>query len=123
MWELRSRETLRRLSADYLNYDDVGAVMLEVDLEMTGGRYQHDIISNLRGGKSAWSGSGLAGAARRVQSRILGADGDPGGPGRPASNVLPRTLGGGPQLSHGAAVGRGGMPQIELEVATSLEFG
>ena len=41
-------ETLRRLSADYLNYDDVGAVMLEVDLEMTGGRYQNDIISNLR---------------------------------------------------------------------------
>jgi hypothetical protein len=41
-------ETLRRLSADYLNYDDVGAAMLEVDLEMTGGRYQNDIISNLR---------------------------------------------------------------------------
>jgi hypothetical protein len=41
-------ETLRRLSADYLNYDDVGAVMLEVDLEMTGGRYQNDILSNLQ---------------------------------------------------------------------------
>ena len=53
-------ETLRRLSADYLNYDDVGAVMLEVDVEMTGGRYQNDIISNLRWREIGRVKSGLA---------------------------------------------------------------
>jgi hypothetical protein len=39
-------ETCRRLSPDYLNYHDVGDAMLEIDREMTGGRYLDDIISN-----------------------------------------------------------------------------
>jgi hypothetical protein len=58
-------ETLRRLSPDYLNYDDVGAMLLEVDLEMTGGRYQNDIISNLR-----WREIGLV----RVGPRLAAPD-------------------------------------------------
>ena len=39
-------ELWRRLSADYLNYDDIGGAMLEVDREMTGGRYLTEIIRN-----------------------------------------------------------------------------
>jgi hypothetical protein len=37
-----------RLSADYLNYDDVGEALLEVDREMTGGRYAGEILRNFR---------------------------------------------------------------------------
>ena len=48
MWGLLSPRLLRRLSPDYLNYDDVGELLLEVDLELTGGRYRADIISNFR---------------------------------------------------------------------------
>jgi len=39
-------EVWRRLPADYLNYDHVGGAMLEVDREMTGGRYVAEIIRN-----------------------------------------------------------------------------
>lgn len=41
-------ETLRRLSPDHLNYEDVGDTLLDIDREMTGGRYVDDIISNFR---------------------------------------------------------------------------
>ncbi len=37
-----------RLSPDFLGYDDVGAELLEVDREMTGGRYQRLIGVNLQ---------------------------------------------------------------------------
>ena len=36
----------QRLSPNHLNYDDVGNLMLEVDREMTGGRYASEIIRN-----------------------------------------------------------------------------
>ena len=72
-------ETLRRLSADYLNYDDVGVMLLEVDLEMTGGGgIQDDIVSNLQ-----WREIGLVRVGPRVASpdeyspRILGAHATP----------------------------------------------
>jgi hypothetical protein len=54
-------ETFRRLSANYLNYDDVGAAMLEIDQEMTGGWYLDDIISNFR-----WREIGIVAVGPRV---------------------------------------------------------
>jgi hypothetical protein len=39
-------EVWKRLSADYLNYDDVGAALLEVDQELSGGRYHQVILNN-----------------------------------------------------------------------------
>ena len=41
-------ETWSRLSPDYLDYDKVGATILEVDLEATGGCYERAIARNLR---------------------------------------------------------------------------
>lgn len=41
-------ETWSRLSPHYLDYDDVGAMLLEVDAEATGGRYERLIARNLR---------------------------------------------------------------------------
>lgn len=41
-------ETWSRLSPHYLGYDDVGATLLEVDLEATAGRYERPIARNLR---------------------------------------------------------------------------
>jgi hypothetical protein len=38
----------QRLSPNHLNYDDVGDLMLEVDREMTGGRFASEIIRNFR---------------------------------------------------------------------------
>jgi hypothetical protein len=38
----------QRLSPNYLNYDDVGDLMLEIDREMTGGRFASEIIRNFR---------------------------------------------------------------------------
>lgn len=40
--------TWERLSPHYLNYDDVGAALLEVDRELTGGRYRRLIVNNFR---------------------------------------------------------------------------
>jgi len=54
-------ETWRRLSPDYLNYHDVGDAMLEIDREMTGGRYLDDIISNFR-----WRGIGMVAVGPRI---------------------------------------------------------
>ena len=54
-------ETWRRLSADYLNYDDVGDTMLEIDREMTGGRYLDDIISNFQ-----WREIGMVAVGPRI---------------------------------------------------------
>ncbi len=39
---------IRRLSADYLGYDDVGQMLLEADIELSGGVYRQIIINNLR---------------------------------------------------------------------------
>lgn len=39
-------ETWKRLSAQYLSYDDVGNVMLAVDRELTGGRYHREIYES-----------------------------------------------------------------------------
>jgi hypothetical protein len=41
-------ELWRRLPADYLNYDDVGTLMLEVDRDLTGGCYAAEIIRNFQ---------------------------------------------------------------------------
>ncbi|MDH3597520.1 MAG: hypothetical protein OEM93_22005 [Rhodospirillales bacterium] len=41
-------ETWGRLSPHFLNYDDVGRVLLEVDRQLTGGRYQQVILTNFR---------------------------------------------------------------------------
>jgi hypothetical protein len=51
----------QRLPADYLNYDDVGDVMLEVDREMTGGRYAREIVRNFR-----WREIGLVAVGPRM---------------------------------------------------------
>jgi hypothetical protein len=40
-------ETWRRLTADSLNYDDVAEMLLEVERELTGGRYRRLIQTNL----------------------------------------------------------------------------
>jgi hypothetical protein len=40
--------TWSRLSPDFLNYEDVGDALLEVDREMSGGRYQRLILNNFR---------------------------------------------------------------------------
>lgn len=39
-------ETWKRLSAQYLSYDDVGNVLLAVDRDFTGGRYQQEILES-----------------------------------------------------------------------------
>jgi hypothetical protein len=41
-------ELWRRLPADYLNYDDVGALLLEIDRDLSGGRYVAEIIRNFQ---------------------------------------------------------------------------
>ncbi len=41
-------ETWTRLSPHYLGYDDVGAVLLEVDRELSGGRYRQATLNNFR---------------------------------------------------------------------------
>jgi hypothetical protein len=41
-------ELWRRLPADYLHYDEVGRVMVEIDRDMTGGRHVAEIITNFR---------------------------------------------------------------------------
>jgi hypothetical protein len=38
----------RRVPADYLRYDGIGHLLLEVDRDLTGGRYAAEIISNFR---------------------------------------------------------------------------
>jgi hypothetical protein len=53
---LESRDTLglllagawSRLSPHFLNYDDVGDALLEEDREVTGGRFQSQILQNFR---------------------------------------------------------------------------
>jgi hypothetical protein len=66
-------ETWRRLSPHYLNYDDVAAAMLEMDLDLSGGRYRRVIVNNVlwRDIGSAVVGPRLAppgGAARHAFS-------------------------------------------------------
>jgi hypothetical protein len=39
-------ETWRRLSPNSLNYDDVGDLLLDIDVELTGGRFQQAILNN-----------------------------------------------------------------------------
>ncbi len=41
-------ETWKRLSPDHLHYADVGEILLEVDRELSGGRYRRAIINSLR---------------------------------------------------------------------------
>lgn len=59
-------ETWRRLSPHRLGYDDVGAVLLGVDLDVTGGRYRRLVSSNL-----LWREIGVASVGPR-----LGASGE-----------------------------------------------
>jgi hypothetical protein len=41
-------ETWKRLSPDYLRYEQVGEILLEVDRELSGGRYRQAIVKSLR---------------------------------------------------------------------------
>lgn len=41
-------DTWNQLSPDYLNYDDVGRVLIDVDQKLLGGRYESVIVNNLR---------------------------------------------------------------------------
>jgi hypothetical protein len=54
----------RRLSPDYLNYGDVGEVMLEVDHEMTGGRYIGEILRNFQ-----WREIGIVAVGPRLAAQ------------------------------------------------------
>jgi hypothetical protein len=55
-------QTWRLLPPDSLNYEDVAAVMLEVDLELTGGRYQRLIRNNF-----LWREIGLVQVGPRLE--------------------------------------------------------
>lgn len=52
--------TWSRLSPHYLNYDDVGETLLEVDRELTGGRHQRIIVNDFR-----WRDIGLVSVGPR----------------------------------------------------------
>jgi hypothetical protein len=54
-------ETWKRLSAQYLSYDDVGNVWLAVDRALTGGRYQQEIFESF-----AWREIGTLRAGPRL---------------------------------------------------------
>ena len=56
-------EGWKRLPADYLNYDDVGAALLDVDRELTGGRFRRVIINNF-----AWRDIATATVGPRVSA-------------------------------------------------------
>lgn len=58
-------EVWRRLSPDRLRYAAVGDILLELDLEMTGGRHRNDIRSNFR-----WRDIGFV----AVGPRLIGPD-------------------------------------------------
>jgi hypothetical protein len=54
-------ETWKRLSPDHLSYEDVGGVLLEVDRELSGGRYRQAILNNL-----LWRDIGIATVGPRL---------------------------------------------------------
>lgn len=72
-------ELWRRLPADYLNYDDVGDLMLEVDQDMNGGRYVAEIIRNFQ-----WREIGMVAVGPR-----MAAPGAPGSHAFSARTVTP----------------------------------